>query len=110
MNNTNTIRVVNPLRTALTKQCIITQAGAIGVELSSINKILQFSPTSSLKTAGANVGDVIINVGNTDVTGLDNNAVKELIMSSPRPLTLTLKKAQTAGRKRRYRKTRRSRR
>ena len=110
MNNANTVRVLNPLRSAFTKQCIITQAGAIGVELSSMNKIIQFSPTSSLKAAGANAGDVIIKVGNTDVSGLDNNAVKELIMSSPRPLILTLKKSQTAGRSRRHRKTRRSRR
>ena len=110
MNNSNTIRVLNPLTKANIKQCIITQPGAIGVELSSTNKILQFSPTSSLKAAGASVGDIIIKVGATDVTELDNNTVKELIMSSPRPFTLTLKKAQTAGKRRQYRKTRRSRR
>jgi C-terminal processing protease CtpA/Prc len=89
---------------------VVAEPGPVGVELTPDNKIVQFSPTSSLKAAGASVGDVIVKVGDTDVTSLDNNKVRDLIMVAARPLTFTLKKAQKAGKRRAHRKTRRSRR
>lgn len=96
-------------RSGQPKTCIVAEAGPVGVELTPNNKIVQFSPTSSLKAAGASVGDVIIKIGDTDVTSLDNNRVRDLIMTTSRPLTFTLKKAQKAGKRHPHRKTRRSR-
>ena len=97
-------------RSGQPKICIVAEPGPAGVELTPNNKIVQFSPTSSLKAAGASVGDVIVKVGDTDVSGLDNNKVRDLITTTPRPLTFTLKRAQKAGKRRAHRKTRRSRR
>jgi len=97
-------------RTIATYTATVTEPGPIGVELTPANKIIQFSLTSSLKNAGAKVDDTIVKVADTSVVNLDNTAVRDLIMSSPRPLTLTLTKPQTAGRKNRKRKTRKTRR
>jgi C-terminal processing protease CtpA/Prc len=97
-------------RSGQPKICVVAEPGPVGVELTPNNKIVQFSPTSSLKAAGASVGDIIVKVGDTDVTSLDNNKVRDLITTTPRPLTFTLKKAQKAGKRRTHRKTRRSRR